>query len=176
MTKLELHVKSLDSTNDYLKENHQDLPAFTIIRADHQLKGRGQFDRVWESAVGENLLVSILLKDVDISKIDDIKFSIVDSLLDVLSKYDINARFKAPNDLYVEENKIAGILIETKLGIKTFDYVVIGIGLNINQTLFCIPQATSFKQILNMSLDVVQIYDQWVNICIERLKTVYEIS
>lgn len=138
-----LEFESLGSTNDFLKENHSYFPHMTFIRADHQEKGRGQHDRLWSSKPNENITCSVLLKDIDILKMPQIKAWIVDGLLAFLNEQGVNARFKEPNDLYVNDKKIAGILIETQSLEETFDYIIIGIGLNVNQTDFEGLNATS---------------------------------
>jgi len=115
----------------------------TIIRVNHQTEGRGQFDRQWESEPNQNILFSILLKEVNVSKSYEIKSWIKTSLMNYMFKQGVDVTFKEPNDLYIKDKKICGILIETQTEITSFDYVIIGIGINVNQESFQNSNATS---------------------------------
>lgn len=166
-----LKIITLDevtSTNDYLKEHYNSLDHFTILRTNYQKKGRGQFERVWESEKNKNLIFSILIKDieVDIKKIKDL---LTNTLLDILSKYNINARFKEPNDIYVDQKKILGILIETKIANSNLEYVIIGVGINVNQTKFETKLATSIKLETNESHNINNLYQSLIKEIIEEL-------
>lgn len=158
-----LEFNTLDSTSDYLKENHASLNHLTFVRTDYQLKGRGQFDRVWESKEGLNLLTSLLLKPSKESDIHDIKNNILHALIDTLKHYNIHARYKAPNDLYVGSKKICGILIETQLKGGVMQYVICGIGLNINQTQFDAPNAISMRQLTNQVFDIRTVFKTFIS-------------
>ncbi|MDY0294456.1 MAG: biotin--[acetyl-CoA-carboxylase] ligase [Acholeplasmataceae bacterium] len=140
-TLLEFDV--LDSTNDFLKEHHPYFPQLTFVRANHQLKGRGQFDRVWESKANQNLLFSVLLKKIKTRHLEQMKQWVLEGIVDLFEKHHVHAMFKEPNDLYIDDQKVAGILIETATSFDTFDVVVIGVGININQTDFDLLNATS---------------------------------
>jgi BirA family transcriptional regulator, biotin operon repressor / biotin---[acetyl-CoA-carboxylase] ligase len=157
-----MEFDSLSSTSDFLKENQAYFPHMTFIRANHQTQGRGQFDRLWQSEPKQNILCSILLKDISISKASLIKLWVMESLIDFLQKLGINAMFKEPNDIYVQEDKLCGILIETKSTEDHFDHVVIGIGLNVNQMTFERSNATSLKKILGQDLDLDTLFSTWL--------------
>lgn len=158
-----LEFDEITSTSDYLKTNHASLGHLTFVRAQHQTSGRGQFKRVWESEKGSNLLFSVLLKPNENVDIHDIKNHVLIGLLNVLEHHGIMARYKAPNDLYVEHKKICGILIETKMHGSKPTYVVVGIGLNVNQTRFDVPNATSMALLKSRTFDVSNIFDQMVS-------------
>ena len=149
-----LEFDSLDSTSDFLRDNHPYFPHMTLIRAEHQLKGRGQFDRKWESEANQNLLFSILLKDINISRSFEIKNWIKTSMMNFLFKQGIDVTFKEPNDLYVKDKKICGILIETQATDSNLDYVIVGIGLNVNQKSFVNFQATSMLMEVKRGFDL----------------------
>jgi len=141
-----IYLKEVSSTNDYLILNHQKLSNYTVLRTDYQTNGRGQFLRTWTSNKSENLLFSILLKNILIIDIDNIKKIIIESIMEFLSKYNLKPKFKLPNDILVNNKKIVGILIETLTKSHyEYKYVVIGIGININQTEFNDLIATSLK-------------------------------
>ena len=107
--------EKIDSTNEYLKKNYLSLNNYTIIKADYQTAGKGQFDRKWASIPNKNLLFSILFKDLKIEKIDYIFELILKSVKKSLEKYIENVRIKLPNDLYIGEKKISGILMESRI-------------------------------------------------------------
>lgn len=153
-----MEFDSLDSTSDFLKENQTYFPHMTIIRADFQEKGRGQFDRVWQSNKCENLLFSILLKQIRVNRIDYLKQWIIETITYYIKSIGINVSFKEPNDLYIRNKKLAGILIETISKEDQFDIVIIGIGININQMDFKELNATSLKQETHQSYDIKQLF------------------
>lgn len=149
-----IYFDEIDSTNNYLKQKHDQYPTQTVIRSDFQTSGRGQFDRAWVSKKGENLLFSILFKEELGFPIEKMNTVIVATLLSMLKEQGINATFKEPNDIYIEGKKCAGILIETKYNEKNLTYLVLGVGLNVNQTHFQELQATSMKLTTNQTFDV----------------------
>jgi len=162
-----LEFDKLDSTSDFLKENHSYFPHMTIIRANHQSKGRGQFDRTWISDENENIIFSILLKEIDVMHVANVKLWILESLITFINSYGINCYFKEPNDIYVGDQKLCGILIETKTAKDIYDYVVVGIGININQQNFNGLTATSFKNILKSNQDLKKLFTNLVHILVK---------
>ncbi len=162
-----LEFDTLNSTSDFLKENHSYFPHLTMIRANYQAKGRGQFDRLWFSNKNENIMFSILLKEVDIKRVGNVKLWILESLITFINSFGINCYFKEPNDIYVDDKKLCGILIETQTSEVIYDYVVVGIGLNINQEDFNGLPATSFKNILKSKQDLKKLFTKLVNLMIK---------
>jgi biotin-[acetyl-CoA-carboxylase] ligase BirA-like protein len=132
-----IHFDELTSTNDYIKNNYRLLPDVSLIRADYQSAGRGQFSRNWESNRGQNLLVSLLLKTgINDLSVHSYEEQVRNSLISLLDFYGVNAHIKLPNDIFVGDRKISGILIETKQIAGVYEYLIIGIGLNVGQTEF----------------------------------------
>ena len=129
-----IHFKTINSTNTYLKENYKDLPNFTCVSSAHQSQGHGRYNRSWESNNNENLMFSILIKNKKlIEKFSSISLAIATCILKMLTSYKIkNISIKWPNDVYVNDKKICGILLE---GIAN-ECLIIGVGLNVNQTNF----------------------------------------
>lgn len=125
----------ITSTNQYIKEQYKNLEPFTIINANKQTNGRGRVDRKWESIEGKNLTFSIYLKPKILpEKLPLLSLVIGASIYNVLSKY-INCSIKWPNDIIVNDKKIAGILVESIYSNK-LEALVAGIGININQGQF----------------------------------------
>lgn len=156
-------IDVLPSTNDYLKEHYQTLSSNTFIQTNFQTKGRGQFERIWESNKGENILISWLIKEE--TNVLGLKMRVKDILIEWFKDFNVNASYKYPNDIYVLDKKIAGILIETKVSTK-LEYLIVGIGININQQSFNDSRAVSLKQLTNQSYQVDKITKKLINMLI----------
>ena len=147
-------IDSVDSTNNEAKRRIESLSGLSVIAAYNQTAGRGQRGNTWLSAPGKNLTFSVVFKygddqlrnlnAADQHVINDI---ISSSIVELLSKYGIDSRIKLPNDIYVGNRKICGILIEHCVCGADLLYSVIGVGLNVNQTEFdtSLPNPTSMK-------------------------------
>ncbi len=143
-------VSETTSTNSAVLEiaQREKLKSLVLV-ADHQTEGRGQFGRKWVSKPGENLLFSIYfepaLKPSEASKLTQIACQTV---VEVLTDYQIACEIKKPNDILVDGKKICGILTESSSKGEKLEYVVVGIGLNLNsseETL--LPEAVSMKMV-----------------------------
>ena len=169
-----IDFEAIDSTNTYLKHNHNNLEDFTFVSAKYQSKGRGRGSRVWKSENGTNLLFSLLIKEESlISKFKDISIISAYSLIQVLEeKYHINdLSIKWPNDIYYRDSKICGILLEA-VSSKTIDCLIVGIGLNVNQKEFdkdLKHPASSLSIILNRDIDIEELKSLIYNQLIENL-------
>jgi BirA family biotin operon repressor/biotin-[acetyl-CoA-carboxylase] ligase len=128
----------IDSTNSAIKRDKMSLDTFSVYVANYQGEGRGQRGNVWESEVGKNLLLSILLRPSALLAKDQFILSQAISLaiVDYLKIKGVAAKIKWPNDIYVEDKKICGILIENTLAGEYLSDSVVGIGLNLNQKVF----------------------------------------
>jgi BirA family biotin operon repressor/biotin-[acetyl-CoA-carboxylase] ligase len=125
----------IDSTNLYAaKVAHQGMPEGTVIIADCQTKGRGRLNRVWQSPPGRNLYTSIILRPpVEPSIAPQLTLLAGVAVADALSLYcDRQPTLKWPNDVQVRGKKICGILTEMRTSGASVEYVVIGIGINLN--------------------------------------------
>ena len=155
-------IKELDSTNNFLKNllsNSKPLPEGTVIMAESQYAGRGQQQNKWHSEPGKNLTFSILLTPSFLPVINQFDLTRVVSLgvFDALEPYlGDKLKIKWPNDIYYEDHKLGGILIETHIQGDRIKDAVIGIGLNINQESFLpgAANAISLKQILHKDYDL----------------------
>ena len=141
-----IYYDVLDSTNNFLKEivRENKISESMIIVANFQNKGVGRRNSSWESKKNKNLLFSMFLPN------DKLKSSLINylniitslSIIYTLKKYVDNeeVKIKLPNDILVNNKKISGILIETKISKNYFKEIIIGVGININQKHF------SFKE------------------------------
>jgi BirA family transcriptional regulator, biotin operon repressor / biotin---[acetyl-CoA-carboxylase] ligase len=135
-----LFFENLSSTNtqavNLLKKEKPD--EGTILYTNFQTSGRGCHTNKWESEMGKNLLMSIILYPSFIRPDEQFIISMAISLgiSDFLSPLINDCSVKWPNDIYIKSDKIAGILIESSIINNEIEYTVAGIGLNINQEKF----------------------------------------
>ncbi|MDO4500480.1 MAG: biotin--[acetyl-CoA-carboxylase] ligase [Erysipelotrichaceae bacterium] len=160
-----IHFETIDSTNTYLKNNYQFLDNMTFVSADYQSSGRGRNNRNWKSENGDNLLFSLLIKEESLIK-EFKTLSIISafSLIEVLKEYGIEAKLKWPNDVYVNDRKIAGILLEA-VTLNKIECLIIGMGINVNQKEFegdylRLPTsiALEYKQDVDLNLFKIMLY------------------
>lgn len=142
-----LLLQTTSSTNSYLSDliSQGAFPHGYCVCSRFQSAGRGQAGNIWESAEGENLLFSLLLHTHKFPLDRQFLLSEVVSIAicRFLSRYRISARIKYPNDIFVGDKKIAGILIENRIVGKAMQYSIVGIGLNVNQEAFMQNRATA---------------------------------
>jgi len=134
------HYEKVSSTNSValLKLRDEKPAEGTVITASFQDSGRGQLGNKWESEAGKNLLMSIILYPVTVKAEDQFIISQAVSLavFDLLKTETTDVRIKWPNDIYVKDDKIAGILIENSIMGNSISSCVAGLGLNVNQEKF----------------------------------------
>jgi BirA family biotin operon repressor/biotin-[acetyl-CoA-carboxylase] ligase len=132
--------QELDSTNSQLKKLllEKELAEFSMVISPCQLAGRGQMGNYWESEPGKNLTFSILLKPKFLPPQHQFYLSKIVSLaiVEALNHLQLNALIKWPNDIYVDDLKIGGVLIENTIMGPHLSESIVGIGLNVNQTHF----------------------------------------
>jgi BirA family biotin operon repressor/biotin-[acetyl-CoA-carboxylase] ligase len=151
--------KKLSSTNDQasILLKTECPPEGTVIHTDFQSTGRGQKNNKWESDEGKNLLISIILYPKSIAPEDQFCISIAVSLgiCDFIDCYFPGSKIKWPNDIYIKNDKIAGILIENSILGETIESSIAGIGININQTEFSdlVPNPVSIKMVTGNEYD-----------------------
>ena len=147
-----IQLDVVSSTNLYLRKLIIDksINENILVSTNYQEKGRGQRNNIWESEKNMNILISFLYVHPT-NNYDLFKFNMLISLAiyDFLSKYfKTGLKIKWPNDLMINNKKIAGVLVQN---IESNFKSIIGVGININQKEFKIfsPQATSFSNELN---------------------------
>ena len=151
------HISETSSTNQLMKEllRTSQLPEGYVVHTDFQTNGKGQGSNAWESAKGKNLLFSLLLRPQHIaietqfiiSQI--VSLGIIDVLRGLHPEIANGLSIKWPNDIYWQDKKLGGILIENTIQGRVINASVVGIGLNINQEKFesGAPNPVSLKQI-----------------------------
>jgi len=166
----------VDSTNSEARRHISDIDNLSVVSALSQSQGRGQMGNTWSSAPGENLTFSIVMKPEGLNAIrarDQFVLSEAAALtiVEFLSGHDIQAEIKWPNDIYVGNRKICGMLIENSLRGDTISHSIIGIGLNVNQRNFDInlPNPTSMAILSGIGTDIrkalEEITDTFRSIC-----------
>lgn len=162
---MQIHLiekESLGSTNNTLAELLRMVPDMeegTVVRAIEQTAGKGQPGNHWESEPKKNITMSLLLRPDFLSIVDHFFISIAVSLgiTDYLINKGVNGVcIKWPNDIYVDNKKICGILIENTIIGHTIDSSIVGVGLNINQEKFLsdAPNPISLTNITNETYDL----------------------
>lgn len=158
-----IHIRETNSTNNYLKEllQTQNVDEGTVVWADFQSAGKGQRGNGWESEAGKNILFSIVLFPGFLKAGEQFILSQIVSLAvaNCLQEYTEGISIKWPNDIYWNEKKICGILLENTILEDNIGHSVAGIGININQENFRsdAPNPVSLKQITNRDYNLEEI-------------------
>lgn len=154
-----LDIRETDSTNRYLRTlcSEKDIEEGLVVHAGFQTAGRGQTGNHWESDRDSNLTFSLLLRPLHIGPNRFFRLSQIVSLgiVKALSRHTEGICIKWPNDIYWKEKKITGILIENDFCGSRIVASIIGIGININQTVFRsqAPNPVSLAQITGKQYD-----------------------
>lgn len=143
------YFESIDSTNRVATElGRQGAAEGTLVIADRQTAGRGRLNRQWLAPAGSSLLMSLLFRP-DLSPPQSMRVAMTCSLAiaDAIEQTTpLHVRLKWPNDILVNGRKVGGILTELSLNRERLDFVVVGIGLNVNLSFeeslpTCTPEA-----------------------------------
>ncbi len=188
------YYNRLDSTNTEAwelvgeDENHG-----TIVITENQTNGKGQKNKTWGMVPGKSLVFSLILtKNYPIDHSGLICLSVSLALIESLNKRGLDAQLKWPNDLLIDGKKIGGILCETKIEKNDIKNMVIGVGVNVNEsiaehdesiqknltTMFEVSKhphqrelivaefINSFELMLNkLSTEPNQIIEEWIDKC-----------
>ena len=146
-----IKLNAIDSTNTYLKElgKNVSLSDGTVVWAENQTSGRGQMGANWQSKPGQSLTFSVLkrFKQLDIHEQPKITYAVTLGIKNALQELGIpGLSIKWPNDIMSYNQKLCGILIENQLEGQKLISTIVGIGLNVNESIFFnLPQATSMR-------------------------------
>ena len=178
-------LERVDSTNSEAKRHISDIDNLSVLSALSQSEGRGQKGNKWSSVPGENLTFSIVLKfgeqtagKAGLSVAGKLRLAVAAreqfvlteiaslSIVEFLSRHGIKAKIKWPNDIYVGDKKICGVLIENSLRGENLSSSIIGIGLNVNQRNFDVnlPNPTSMVLETGFEEDIKGCLEEFMDI------------
>jgi BirA family biotin operon repressor/biotin-[acetyl-CoA-carboxylase] ligase len=172
-------LESVDSTNNYamalIREGNAG--GINAVFAMEQTRGKGRRDREWKSNSGENILVSIPLQMqwLPVSRQFELSVAVALAGHDLLSAYLPGRVFiKWPNDLFIDDRKTGGILIENVIKGTLWQWAVLGIGININQEAFGAlgPKATSLKAATGETYDVLALAGNLCSLIMTRMEDI----
>lgn len=150
-------LEDTDSTNDELRRRLDRSGDLSVVATEKQSAGRGQGDHTWHSAPGQNLTFSILLRHRLLKASDALAVTSIMTLgiRDYLHSKGISPWIKWPNDIWVGEKKICGILVENNIRAGKIDFSIVGVGLDLNQTEWPpeLPNPVSLKDLTGQEYD-----------------------
>ena len=127
-----IELETVDSTNNYIRENLDRLDDYTLVFSHHQTKGKGRITRFWYDD-RNSITASLLIKDVK-GEIKHLSLITSYAIFSALKELDLDTKIKWPNDIYVGDKKLCGVLIETIISDKKT--AIIGFGINTNTKAF----------------------------------------
>ncbi|KYG78824.1 biotin--[acetyl-CoA-carboxylase] ligase [Roseivirga echinicomitans] len=163
-----IYMPSCHSTNDIALQmlKKPDNREGLIVITDHQTQGRGQRGNNWKSDSGSNLTLSIILKPSFLLASDQFYLNIITSLaVRRMIEFYVNeqgAKVKWPNDVLLNEKKIAGILIENTLQRSSIQWSVVGMGININQQGVGLEKATSLFEVTKSMNSLPELFEKLI--------------
>jgi BirA family biotin operon repressor/biotin-[acetyl-CoA-carboxylase] ligase len=135
-----IYAEEVSSTNSFLLDKNSNYNQNgTVVLAEKQSSGRGRLDRTWYSQRDQNLTFSILLKGNKKinNKINLVNFAATLAIATSIENlFQLRTELKWPNDILISGKKVSGILIESTSSGSKIDRIVIGMGINVNQTIF----------------------------------------
>ena len=170
-------LQEVDSTNTYLEREAPQIEDTVMVTAYSQTAGHGQRGNGWESAPGQNLTFSVLYHPTSFRAIDQFSISEATALavVDLIAIHGVEAKVKWPNDIYVGDKKICGILIKHSLMGSEISHSILGVGININQTFFVsdAPNPISLMQITGESYNLEALTSEIAGCLGIRLEMIY---
>ena len=134
-----LYFDELESTQDLAKQLvKENVKNGTVILTDYQTKGKGTNDRKWYSSKGKNIMMTIIIyPHFSVKQLDGLTVEIAKQIqIAIQELYEIPLTIKEPNDLLLNNQKIAGILTQSATYENSVTHILIGIGFNVNEEFF----------------------------------------
>ena len=133
-------------------------PAGTVVLADRQAAGRGRNGRRWASESGQGIWMTILERPNDPNAVDVLSIRVGLRAAKALDRFAASSvGLKWPNDLFIGDGKVAGILIEARWRANRIDWVAIGIGVNVRE-----PRGVASAVALSDGVERVQVLEELV--------------
>ena len=176
-----IHLEQIDSTNAYLQRQQSEANIRNwVVSADEQTAGKGMGSNGWESEVGKNLTFSLALEmnflpaERQFLLSEAVALGLYEALYPLIPEEKLHIKW--PNDIYFDNRKLAGILINSTIKANMMDVSIVGIGLNVNQIQFqnWPTHPISLKQITGKEYDLQPLLEQvaeYILIKVEQLKS-----
>jgi BirA family biotin operon repressor/biotin-[acetyl-CoA-carboxylase] ligase len=164
------YLEQTGSTNRDLIAKAEGLPEFYVLATDFQTAGKGRMDRSWEASPGSSVMVSVLLRPsfTESSGIGWLSLMTALAISQAISALGQEAKIKWPNDVLIQDKKVSGILAEAA---NDLSCVVIGFGINVNQTATELPVETATSLLVETGGSIDR--DQLLAAAIQNLKKLY---
>ena len=135
-----VYYEEANSSNDIAKKDALAAEEGTIVVVEQQTGGRGRLGRRWASPKGGIWFSTILKPRISLEKTSRLTLTFGLSVVKTIRMYGIDAKIKWPNDVLINGKKVSGILTEVEAEVDAVEFVVIGIGINVNMSLKDIPE------------------------------------
>ncbi|GBD87528.1 bifunctional ligase/repressor BirA [bacterium BMS3Abin03] len=174
-----VYASEVTSTNNFLLDERKKYSQNgTVLLAEFQSEGKGRKQRQWHSQPNANLTFSILLTDPALLSANPNIINLATSLavaVSIENLYQLRTELKWPNDVLIDSKKVAGILLESVSRGKRIERLVIGIGINVNQTAFQSKfniEPTSIRNETGQKVDRERLLAEFLNCFEEQLSYV----
>ena len=171
-----LSLETVDSTNNYAMRLIQKGKATSgnAVFSMEQISGKGRRGKDWISKKGENITLSVMVEMQWLGVFHQFQLSAVAALAahDLVSKYvSLNTFIKWPNDIFISDSKAGGVLIENVLKGTLWQWAVVGIGINVNQTNFEAYDfsATSLQKMTGKDYSVIKLAEELHQLVLKRI-------
>lgn len=171
-----IFYKEIDSTQSEIWRQIKEgkIENGTLVMADIQTEGKGTHGRIWHTNKNNIAFSFYIETDCNTEKINGITIEIAKIIVDIFKEeYNIKLNIKEPNDIMINNKKICGILTESKINSKKTKFLVVGIGINIEEQNFTedIKElATSIKKEFGIEIDRKKFVETFCNIFEKSLK------
>jgi BirA family biotin operon repressor/biotin-[acetyl-CoA-carboxylase] ligase len=170
------HLSVVDSTNNYAAKLISDgqLQNGSVIMADFQTNGRGQRGNSWQSVSQDNLLFSLAFQPVSVAADQQIRINWYTALIWIkcCKRFSIDAQIKWPNDIFVGQQKLGGILIEQQIHGSNIAWSVVGCGINVNATP-ALPNACSIFELTNVRFQPKTVLNEFLDLYNGQIQLLY---
>jgi BirA family biotin operon repressor/biotin-[acetyl-CoA-carboxylase] ligase len=170
------HLSVVDSTNNYAAKliSEGQLQNGSVIMADFQTNGRGQRGNSWQSVSQDNLLFSLAFQPVSVAADQQIRINWYTALIWIkcCKRFSIDAQIKWPNDIFVGQQKLGGILIEQQIQGSIIAWSVVGCGINVNATP-ALPNACSIFELTNVRFQPKTVLNEFLDLYNGQIQLLY---
>lgn len=172
-SRIEYHDSLISTMDEAQKLAKEGAPEGTVVITEHQIRGRGRFNRSWIGTKNQDLLFSILLCPSP-AQIRYVNMAVSLALCQAINLVSgLVARIKWPNDIYINSRKVAGILIDSVWEKENVNFMIIGVGLNVNSDPSTVNEITETATSLQKEAGFPQQREELLATLLERLDDLY---